>query len=26
MNTVAGGQFEHTLIVIEDEAEAQYIE
>ena len=26
MNTLAGGQFEHTLIIIEDEAEAQYIE
>ncbi len=26
MNTLAGGQFEHTLIIVEDEAEAQYIE
>ena len=26
MNTLAGGQFEHTLIVVEDEAEAEYIE
>lgn len=26
MNTLAGGQFEHTLIIIEDDAEAQYIE
>lgn len=26
MNTLAGGQFEHTLIVLEDEAEASYIE
>ncbi len=26
MNVKAGGQFEHTLIIIEDEAEAHYIE
>lgn len=26
MNTVNGGQFEHTIVVIEDEAEAHYIE
>lgn len=26
MNVKAGGQFEHTLIVLEDEAEAHYIE
>lgn len=26
MNVKAGGQFEHTLIVIEDDAEAHYIE
>ncbi len=26
MNAKAGGQFEHTLIIIEDEAEAHYIE
>ena len=26
MNVKAGGQFEHTLIVVEDEAEAHYIE
>ena len=26
MNTLAGGQFEHTIIILEDEAEAQYIE
>lgn len=26
MNTLAGGQFEHTLIILEDEAEANYIE
>lgn len=26
MNVRAGGQFEHTLIILEDEAEAQYIE
>lgn len=26
MNVKSGGQFEHTLIIIEDEAEAHYIE
>lgn len=26
MNARSGGQFEHTLIILEDEAEAQYIE
>jgi len=26
MNTYEGGQFEHTLIVLEDEAEGAYIE
>lgn len=26
MNTYAGGQFEHTMIIIEDEAEGSYIE
>ena len=26
MNTYAGGQFEHTLIIIEDDAEGNYIE
>lgn len=26
MNTLAGAQFEHTIIILEDEAEAQYIE
>jgi Fe-S cluster assembly protein SufB len=26
MNTFAGGQFEHTLIIIEDEAQGSYIE
>lgn len=26
MNVKAGGQFEHTLIIVEDEAEAHYIE
>ena len=26
MNTVAGGQFEHTLIIIDDEAVGDYIE
>lgn len=26
MNTFAGGQFEHTLIIIEDDAEGSYIE
>ena len=26
MNMKSGGQFEHTLIVVEDEAEAHYIE
>lgn len=26
MNARAGGQFEHTLIIIEDDAEAHYIE
>ncbi len=26
MNMKAGGQFEHTLIILEDEAEAHYIE
>ncbi len=26
MNTYAGGQFEHTLIIIDDEAEGSYIE
>ena len=26
MNVQAGGQFEHTLIIIEDGAEAHYIE
>jgi len=26
MNTYAGGQFEHTMIIIEDNAEGSYIE
>jgi len=26
MNKKAGGQFEHTIIIIEDEADAHYIE
>lgn len=26
MNTYAGGQFEHTLIIIEDDASGDYIE
>ena len=26
MNTYEGGQFEHTLIILEDEAEGAYIE
>jgi Fe-S cluster assembly protein SufB len=26
MNTFLGGQFEHTIIILEDESEAQYIE
>jgi Fe-S cluster assembly protein SufB len=26
MNTYAGGQFEHTMIIIDDEAEGSYIE
>jgi len=26
MNTYAGGQFEHTLIIIEDDAQGNYIE
>ncbi len=26
MNTRSGGQFEHTLIILEDESEAHYIE
>ncbi len=26
MNVQSGGQFEHTLIILEDEAEAHYIE
>ena len=26
MNTYAGGQFEHTMIIIEDDAEGSYIE
>jgi len=26
MNKKSGGQFEHTIIIIEDEADAHYIE
>jgi len=26
MNTYAGGQFEHTLIIIDDDAQGNYIE